>query len=213
MAPDYVYCHKSVKDKLIRAMKEEITRQFGSAPLENTDYGKMINRKHFDRVCSLIDEEKIVIGGKTRKEDLRIEPTVLNGVTWSDKVMQEEIFGPVLPILTFEQLDQVIEEVNQHPQPLALYLFTKRKQAADRIFRFCRFGGGCINDTVIHLATPYMGFGGVGDSGMGAYHGRTGFETFSHKKSVVDKKTWIDLPIRYQPYTPVAEKLLHKILK
>lgn len=213
VAPDYVYCHKLVKDKLIRAIKEEIIRQFGSVPLENTDYGKMINRKHFDRVCSLIDEEKIVMGGKARKEDLRIEPTVLNGVTWNDEVMQEEIFGPVLPILTFDRLDQVIEEVNKHPQPLALYLFTKRKQYADRVFRLCRFGGGCINDTVIHLATPYMGFGGVGESGMGAYHGREGFETFSHKKSVVDKKTWMDLPVRYQPYTPLAGKLVQKILK
>ena len=213
VAPDYIYCHRSVKDQLIKEVQKQIQKQYGSQPLDNPDYGKIINEKHFDRILGLIDETKLVQGGRSDRETLRIEPTVLDHVTFSDAVMQEEIFGPIMPILVFDSLDEVIRAINGMPHPLALYFFTSDKQAAKKVTSRCGFGGGCINDTIIHLATTEMGFGGFGESGMGAYHGKTGFDTFSHYKSIVDKKTWIDLPMRYQPYERLHEKMVRFFLK
>ena len=213
VAPDYVYCHRSVKDKLIKEVQKQIRRQYGKQPLHNSDYGKIINEKHFDRILSLIDEKKVVHGGDSDRNTLRIEPTVMDNVSFSDAVMQEEIFGPVMPVLTFDSLDEAIRRINSMPHPLALYLFTSDKKAARKVTARCGFGGGCINDTIIHLATSEMGFGGFGESGMGAYHGKTGFDTFTHYKSIVDKKTWIDLPMRYQPYRKRNEKMIRFFLK
>ncbi len=213
VAPDYVYCHRSVKDQLIKEVQKQIRRQYGKQPLHSSDYGKIINEKHFDRILGLIDEKKVVHGGGSDRSTLRIEPTVMDNVTFSDAVMQEEIFGPVMPILVFDSLDEVIRRINSMPHPLALYIFTSDKKAARKVTARCGFGGGCINDTIIHLATSEMGFGGFGESGMGAYHGKTGFDTFTHYKSIVDKKTWIDLPMRYQPYRKGDEKLVRFFLK
>jgi len=138
----------------------------------------------------------------------------MDNVTYEDKIMQEEIFGPVMPIITFEDFDSVIDRLKSQPKPLALYIFSKDKANINRVTKELSYGGGCINDVIIHLATTSMGFGGVGDSGMGCYHGKYGFDAFSHKKSIVDKKTWIDLPMRYQPYkSKIYEKLLHIFLK
>lgn len=208
VAPDYILCHKSVKSKLISFLKEEIQLQYGSAKL-----GKIINRKHFDRILALIDPNKVVTGGTGDPDTLRIQPTVMDSVTWKDAVMQEEIFGPVLPVLTFDTVEEVVETVNSREKPLALYVFAENKQVIQQITSRCSYGGGCVNDCVIHLATSAMGFGGVGESGMGAYHGKIGFDTFSHYKSIVDKKTWMDLPMRYQPYTKHGNKLIHFFLK
>ena len=213
VAPDYVYCHRSVKDQLIKEVQKQIRRQYGKQPLHSSDYGKIINEKHFDRILGLIDEKKVVHGGGSDRSTLRIEPTVMDNVTFSDAVMQEEIFGPVMPILVFDSLDEVIRRINSMPHPLALYIFTSDKKTARKVTARCSFGGGCINDTIIHLATSEMGFGGFGESGMGAYHGKTGFDTFTHYKSIVDKKTWIDLPMRYQPYRKGDEKLVRFFLK
>ena len=213
VAPDYVYCHRSVKEKLIKEVQKQIRRQYGKQPLRNSDYGKIINEKHFDRILGLIGEQKVVHGGGSDRNTLRIEPTVMDNVTFFDAVMQEEIFGPVLPILTFDSLDEAIRRINSMPHPLALYRFTSDKKAAGKVTARCGFGGGCINDTIIHLATSEMGFGGFGESGMGAYHGKTGFDTFTHYKSIVDKKTWIDLPMRYQPYRKRNEKMVRFFLK
>lgn len=213
VAPDYVYCHRSVKDQLIKEVQKQIRRQYGKQPLHSFDYGKIINEKHFDRILGLIDEKKVVHGGGSDRSTLRIEPTVMDNVTFSDAVMQEEIFGPVMPILVFDSLDEVIRRINSMPHPLALYIFTSDKKTARKVTARCGFGGGCINDTIIHLATSEMGFGGFGESGMGAYHGKTGFDTFTHYKSIVDKKTWIDLPMRYQPYRKGDEKLVRFFLK
>lgn len=212
VAPDYVYCHKSVKQEFIKEVKREIKRQYGKA-LENADYGKIINKKHFERILSLIDEKKLVCGGGSDADKLKIEPAVMDNVTWQDKVMGEEIFGPVMPVLEFEDIDDVIKTVNDNPKPLALYIFARDKKVINKVTERCAFGGGCVNDVVIHLATSRMGFGGVGESGMGSYHGKNGFDTFSHKKSIVDKKLWLDLPMRYQPFKKVNEILIHMFLK
>ena len=200
VAPDFILCHSSVKDKLVAAVQEEIRVQYGQAPLENPDYGKIINEKHFRRLLSLIQPEKVVAGGKSDAASCRIEPTVLDNVSWEDAVMQEEIFGPIMPILTYDNLTQVIARLQDRPKPLAFYIFSENKKAIEAVTSRISYGGGCVNDTVIHLATSEMAFGGVGESGMGGYHGKAGFDTFSHTKSIVDKKTWIDLPVRYQPY-------------
>ena len=213
VAPDYIYCHRSVKDKLIKEMQKQIQKQYGKQPLRNPNYGKIINEKHFDRLLGLIDKNKTVHGGGSDRHALRIEPTVLDNVTFADSVMQEEIFGPIMPILIFDNLDEAIRNINAMPHPLALYLFTSDKAAAKKVTSRCGFGGGCINDTIIHLATTEMGFGGFGESGMGSYHGKVGFDTFSHYKSIVDKKTWIDLPMRYQPYRKLHEKMIRFFLK
>lgn len=213
VAPDYLYCHEAIKDRLLELLKKEIYAQFGREPLKNPNYGKLINEKHFQRVCRLLDLDKIVLGGQRDPESLRLSPTLLDAVTWEDPVMGEEIFGPVLPILTFRHLDDCLEQINARPHPLALYLFSSDRKTIRRVTRECQFGGGCVNDVVIHLATTQMAFGGVGASGMGGYHGRAGFNTFSHTKSIVDKKTWLDLPMRYQPYKGLHEKLLRFFLK
>jgi len=213
VAPDYILCDKRIRDELITAILAEIEKQFGKEPLKNPNYGKIINEKHFERILGLINGEKLVYGGQSEPESLRIAPTVLNNITWDDAVMGEEIFGPLLPILTFDTLDEALDTVESHPHPLAFYFFSEDKAAQKKVLDTCRFGGGCINDTIIHLATSDMPFGGVGESGMGSYHGRVGFETFSHYRSIVNKKTWMDLPIRYQKYTRLKEKMMRMFLK
>ena len=213
VAPDYIYCDKGVKDELIGCIRQEISKQLGENPLENKNYGKIINEKHFNRLCGLINQDKVVSGGKTSPETLKIEPTVMDNITWDDAVMKEEIFGPILPVMIYDNLDEVIEIVESKPHPLALYIFSSDKKNIKKVTELCRYGGGCVNDVVVHLATPEMPFGGCGESGMGAYHGKFGFDTFTHKKSILDKKTWFDLPIRYQPYSNLQNLLLKMFLR
>ena len=214
VAPDYILCHESVKERLVTAIRGQIRKQYGDDALNNPDYGKIINRKHFDRICSLIDSTKVIVGGKRNEATLQIAPTVMDHVTWDDAVMQEEIFGPVLPILTFHDIREVPQTLHNMPKPLALYIFSGSKRNIQLITEHCRYGGGCVNDVIVHLATSAMGFGGVGESGMGSYHGKAGFDAFSHAKSILDKKTWLDLPMRYQPYRrELYGKLLHFFLR
>ena len=212
VAPDYVCCEESVVQPLTKALQEEIIRQFGSDPLHNPDYGKIISGKHFARLKGLLDSSSLLYGGQADPEALKIAPTLISPCSWDATVMEEEIFGPLLPILTYRSLDELLETVNARPHPLALYFFSRNKRAIRHVTQVCPFGGGCINDTVIHLATPYMGFGGVGNSGMGAYHGKVGFDAFSHHKSIVDKKTFLDLPMRYQPYRSFYQTLVKLFL-
>lgn len=209
VAPDYLYVQSSVKVELLKYIVKEIQTQYPNLEL----FGKIINEKHFNRLEHLIDPTKVIYGGKVYKESNQIEPTVMDSVDWSDSVMLEEIFGPILPVLTFETVDECIDQLQELPSPLALYIFSTQKDSIHKIHRFVNFGGGCINDTIIHLATSHMPFGGVGNSGMGQYHGKSGFDTFTHYKSIVDKKQWIDLPMRYQPFTKQKNKWIRMFLK
>ena len=207
VAPDYILCDERIKNELLHHIHAQITAQFGEDPLQNPNYGRIINRKHFDRICALGESPRC------NPETLQIAPTVLEDATWDCPAMAEEIFGPVLPVLTYRNFEDIFELLQERQKPLALYLFSRNKKHIQSVTSRLRYGGGCINDVVIHLATSQMGFGGVGESGMGAYHGRTGFDTFCHSKSIVDKKTWLDLPMRYQPYRKLYEKLLHLFLR
>ena len=213
VAPDYIYCDSTVKDELVNELKKQIQKQYGRQPLKRKQYGKIINEKHFDRLHGLIDYQKVVVGGTANQSTLQIEPTIMDNVTFSDLVMQEEIFGPILPVLTYDFIDEAVDTIRSMAHPLALYIFTQDKCAAENVIEKIGFGGGCINDTLIHLATSEMPFGGFGESGMGSYHGKTGFDSFTHYKSIVDKKTWIDLPMRYRPYQKWKKQLLHIFLK
>lgn len=214
VAPDYILCARSVKDQFVAEVKKQIKLQFGEQPLENKDYGKIINEKHFTRLLGLIDQSKVVAGGDSRAETCQIAPTVMDHVTYEDAVMGEEIFGPIMPILTFDSFDAVVDELKGKDKPLALYIFSGDKVHIKKVTTELSYGGGCVNDVVIHLATSEMSFGGVGESGMGGYHGKDGFDAFSHRKSIVDKKTWMDLPMRYQPFkSKFYEKLLHIFLR
>ena len=215
VAPDYLYVHRSVKDELLGYIKAEIAAQHGDTPLTHPDWGKIINEKHWARLMDLIDRQrsKVMVGGAGKADTLQIAPTVLDNITWEDPIMQDEIFGPILPVLVYDDLEEVVEAVGSHDRPLALYIFTKSKRESRYVLSRCRFGGGCVNDTIIHLATTHMGFGGVGESGMGSYHGKAGFDTFSHHKSIVDKATWLDLSMRYRPYSEWKDRIIRAFLR
>lgn len=200
VAPDYVLVQHSVKKKLIHYIEKQIQKMYGMNPLENEEYSSIINMRHFKRICGLLDEKKVIYGGDKNEEILKIEPTVMDGITWDDPVMKEEIFGPILPIMSYYDLREAVTAINAQSRPLALYLFTKDKKKEAYILRMISYGGGCINDTVVHLATPYLPFGGVGQSGMGKYHGKASFDTFTHEKSILKKSLLVDIPLRYPPF-------------
>ncbi len=200
VAPDYIICHKSVKDQFINELCKQIKKQYGDNILENDEYGRIVNEKHFNRICSLIDENKIVFGGEKNSESLKIAPTVMDNVNWEDAIMQDEVFGPVLPILTFDKYEQLYSLFANKPKPLALYIFSEDKKRINQTIERCSFGGGCVNDTIMQIAINSFGFGGVGESGMGSYHGKAGFDAFSHEKSIHKKVTWFDFPVRYNPH-------------
>ncbi|MDO5010509.1 MAG: aldehyde dehydrogenase [Intestinibacter bartlettii] len=213
VAPDYLLLQNSVKEEFEEYIKEYITLFYTNDPLRNEDYTNIINERHFNRLVNLIKGEKIIHGGDIDRETLKIEPTVLDKITLDSPIMQEEIFGPILPIISFDSIEEVKDIILKKEKPLALYLFTKNKKVEKDILRNISFGSGCINDTIIQLATSRMPFGGVGNSGMGAYHGKYSFDTFTHEKSIVKKYNWIDLPIRYMPYNDFKMKLLKIFLK
>ncbi len=213
VAPDYLLIHRSVKEAFLDHLSRMITEMYGSHPLDNPDYGKIINQKHFQRLVNLMTPEKVIYGGATDPASLRIAPAIMDHVTREDAVMQEEIFGPILPVIAFDDIEEAFRFVLEGEKPLAAYLFTGDKKTEKHFLDRISFGGGCINDTVVHLATSRMGFGGVGCSGMGSYHGRRSFETFTHEKNILKKYGWVDLPLRYQPHGKTKDKIIRMFLK
>lgn len=200
VVPDYVICHTSVKDEFINEVKKQITLQYGENALENPEYGKIVNEKHFNRIMRMVDSDKVVFGGESSPETLQITPTVMDNVTWDDTIMQDEIFGPVLPVLTFDNYEELYTLFANKPKPLGLYIFSEDRKRINETLERCSFGGGCINDTIMQIAINSFEFGGVGESGMGSYHGKAGFDAFSHHKSIHKKVTWFDFPVRYGPH-------------
>lgn len=226
VAPDHVFVQKDIADTFVDACVSEIKAMYGENALENPDYGKIIGQRHFDRLTGTLEDcrEMVCYGGKSDPSTLKIEPTVIRLGSIDQKmedkslaidsyrIMQEEIFGPLLPIITYTDISDVVDYIDAHPRPLATYIFTNDSELKRELLAHLHFGGGCVNDTMIHLATERMPFGGVGESGMGSYHGKWGFDTFTHQKSIVDKKTWLDIRMRYQPYTDKALKMIKKFL-
>ena len=211
VAPDYLFVHRDIKEEFIDEFKKQLTRFFGENPRNHPDYPRIISKRHFERLVGFLDHGRIIVGGDSDLETRYISPTLIDQVSWDDLIMQEEIFGPILPLLEFDTISEVIQAVNARPKPLALYLFSKNKQVQKQVVEQISYGGGCINDTLIHLATPYLPFGGVGESGMGNYHGKAGFDAFSHDKSVLTSSFAIDNPFRYPPYKNKL-KLVKKLL-
>lgn len=213
IAPDYVLIHENQKDEFIKYICDEIAKEYECEPLSCDYYPKIINEKHFNRLIKLMDGMHIVYGGNYNEETHVMMPTIIDDVLESDPIMKEEIFGPLLPILTYKSFDEAVKYVKRHERPLALYLFTNSKDTKQKVLDELTFGGGCINDTIMHIANEHLPFGGIGSSGMGAYHGKAGFETFSHIESIVERSKHLDNPLRYAPFTDMKFKMIRKIVK
>ncbi len=201
VAPDYLLVHERVKEDLLNRIEASIAAFFGKDPQKSPDYPRIINREHFDRLSGLLGAGRIRCGGRTDADDRYIAPTVIDRISWGDPIMEEEIFGPLLPVLSFSDIDEAVASVKNCPDPLALYFFGKREKEREKVVNGISFGGGCINDTLLHLANPHLPFGGVGQSGMGVYHGRAGFDAFSHSKSMMKRTSFPELPVRFPPYS------------
>lgn len=211
IAPDYLLVHRSVKEDLVTLLQDTIHQFYGNNPQQSKDFNRIVNHRHFDRLIRLMADGQIIFGGDRDRKALYIGPTIIDDVGWDDVIMREEIFGPLLPIMTFDHLDEAIEKVKSLPKPLALYFFSSNRRNQLAVLHGISFGGGCINDTMLHYASPYLPFGGVGQSGIGSYRGKASFDTFSHRKSVVRRPSRFDFPFRYPPYGSLS--LIKKILR
>jgi aldehyde dehydrogenase (NAD+) len=211
IAPDYLLVHESIHQKFIELAKAEIEKAKYST--ENNNYTQIIDERNTQRLVAMLDMKKVVVGGHYDLATRHIEPTILSGVAWTDAAMQQEIFGPIWPILSYSNLQEAIEKVKQLPKPLSCYVYTSKKSEKKKILDELSFGGGCVNDSIMHISNSHLPFGGVGDSGMGTYHGEAGFKTFSHYKSILDKPTWFELNLKYPTYTSFKFKLIKKLMK
>ncbi len=212
VAPDYLLVHQSNKQKLLDLIRKYLNLFYGESPRKSPDFARIINRRHFNRLRALLEKGDVIIGGQSDPQDLYIAPTVISNLSWDDPVMQDEIFGPILPVLEFEDLSEVISSLNSRPKPLALYVFSNQPENYQKVIDEVSFGSGCINDTVVQFANPHLPFGGVGSSGMGGYHGKASFDNFSHPKSILKKSFTFDPPLRYPPYKNKLS-ILKKILR
>lgn len=200
IAPDYILIHKSQKDAFVEAIKEEITLAYGDDPEQSSDFPRIVNTRNFERLAIMLENENILIGGKTNKDDCYIAPTLIDEPSLDSEVMKGEIFGPILPIISYETEEDIATIIGKYDKPLAFYIFSKKSEFAKKLIQQYSFGGGTINDTTVHFANHRLPFGGVGESGIGGYHGKQTFDTFSHKKGIVSRGTWLDVPTRYAPY-------------
>ena len=213
VAPDYLVIHKQVKAYLLDSLKKHLISFYGDNPRESDDFGRIINEEHAERLRQLIDPDKVVVGGDYNIKQKYIAPTILDGVEWNDRIMEEEIFGPILPLLEYENLDEVISHIKNKQKPLAIYVFTKDRIAGKKIIDNISYGGGCINDVLVHVGNPHLPFGGVGTSGIGSYHGKRSFDTFSHMKSILQRNMSMESDIMYPPYTAKKLGMIKKFLK
>lgn len=210
VAPDYILVDEKVKDSFLDSLQSYIQKFNYHSESEN--YTQIINQRNFDRLVNLIDQEKVYFGGKTDAAKRYIEPTIMHDVTWNDKVMQEEIFGPILPVLTFKNFNEALLQIAAYEKPLSAYLFSDNSEEKEEFTTKISFGGGCINDVVMHLSNDYLPFGGVGNSGIGNYHGKYGFDAFSHQKAVLDRATWGEPDLKYPPYNDKKLNWIKKLL-
>lgn len=213
IAPDYILIHKSVKDKFLALLVKHIETIHKKEYIDNEAYVTIINEQHFNRLTGLVEKDKIYYGGNFDLKNLVISPTILHGITFNDKIMEDEIFGPILPVIEFENINEMILEVKMRPKPLSLYIFTKNNRVREQILNEISFGGATVNDTILHISNPHLPFGGVGFSGLGKYHDKAGFDTFSHYKSVLRKATWFEPFMKYPPYTNFKKKILQFFLE
>lgn len=212
IAPDYILIQKDMKSHFVTYLKEEITKAYSENPYESPDFARIVNVKNWQRLVNMIEPDKLIFGGQSDIKDCYIAPTLVDETSLESAIMKEEIFGPILPILTYKNEAEIDTIISNFEKPLALYIFTENPAFSKQIIQKYSFGGGCINDTVVHFSNKRLPFGGVGHSGIGAYHGRLSFDTFSHKKSIVKKANWLDLPMRYAPYKDKLQTI-KKLLK
>ncbi|UII54179.1 aldehyde dehydrogenase [Cytobacillus spongiae] len=212
IAPDYLFVHKAVREQFLTELTKVIKEFYSDNPLQNEQYGKIVNERHFSRLSTYLADGEVVFGGKVDGENHKIEPTLLIPHHTDVDVMKEEIFGPIFPVMEFDSIDEVIQFVVDRPKPLALYLFTKTKEVEENVLNSVSFGGGCVNDTLMHIATPFLPFGGVGESGIGSYHGESSFMTFSHYKSVLKQTNQFDFSFKY-PNAKNGLKIIRRLMK
>ena len=212
VSPDHIYVHDSIREQFVQEIGRQMNRISGSNPKESPMLPRMVNERNFDRVAGLIDPEKVVLGGEMDRSECYIEPTIMDGVTTDDRVMQEEVFGPLLPVLTYTNLEELLETLKQQPAPLVLYIFTRKVRLAKRILKEIASGGGMINEVVMHFINMNAPFGGVGASGMGSYHGRAGFNDFSHQKTIMHKPMWFELFLKYPPQFSIYLRIYRSVI-
>jgi aldehyde dehydrogenase (NAD+) len=212
IAPDYLFVHKDIKNVFVKEIIKSIKEFYSEESINSKDYGRIINQGHFLRLRKMLDDGKVIYGGDFNEEEKFISPTLIEDILLDSDLLKEEIFGPILPIISFENIDTLIQELKVKPKPLALYVFSQNKKVQDKIINNISSGGVCVNDTIMHIVPQTLPFGGVGNSGMGSYHGKKSFEAFSHKRSILNRKTWLDLALRYPPFTESKKKIVKKVL-